>query len=228
MYQFNKLLTIFTVLISVASALPTAPTLPSSDDFYDAPSGYESAAEGEILKWRDSPNSYGPALLPLNISGAWQALVRSTDSFGNPNAIVTTILKPHNPDTKKVLSYQVAEDSASLDCSPSYALLHNSNPDTLNGQVEIIAIQAALNEGWYIVTPDYEGPKSAFTAGRQAGHAVLDSLRATIKSANQTGLSSEAKFALFGYSGGSLARYVQFLFLFFFSHFYFLMFSYTN
>ena len=51
--------------------------------------------------------------------------------------------------------------------------------------------------------PDYEGPKASFTAGVQSGHATIDSVRAVLNSG--FGLSVDAKYALWGYSGGALA-----------------------
>lgn len=190
---------------AVAQALLIIPTKPSEDDFYNAPEGFEDKEDGTILKWRKAPGSIGPIVRPIDIDSAWQALYKTTDALGNPIATVTTILKPHNADSKKVVSYQSMEDSASIDCAPSYSFLWGSDISTIGLQVEIFIVQILLDNGYYVVTPDYEGPEGAFTVGRLAGKAVLDSVRATINSANTTGIDSDASFALFGYSGGSLA-----------------------
>lgn len=64
---------------------------------------------------------------------------------------------------------------------------------------------AALNNGWYVMSPDYEGLKGQYGAGDQAGHAILDAVRATLAVGPNLGLSSTARYALWGYSGGSLA-----------------------
>lgn len=88
-------------------------------------------------------------------------------------------------------------------------------------------IAAALNQGWYVSVPDCkladsshsgttfevyadnskldEGPNSATTANPQAARATLDSIRAVLKSGHFSGLSSEARTVMWGYSGGSLA-----------------------
>lgn len=68
-------------------------------------------------------------------------------------------------------------------------------------------ITAALNKGYYVVSADYEGLHGAFTSGLQAGYATLDSVRAALSptSTSLTGLSSSALYAMWGYSGGSLA-----------------------
>ena len=64
---------------------------------------------------------------------------------------------------------------------------------------------AALNLGWWVFTTDYEGLKAEFTTGLQSGHAVLDSTRAVLSEGPSVGLSHSPRYALWGYSGGSLA-----------------------
>lgn len=64
---------------------------------------------------------------------------------------------------------------------------------------------AALNLGWWLYTTDYEGLKAEYTTGLQSGYSVLDSTRAVLSSGPALGLSSNPKYALWGYSGGSLA-----------------------
>ena len=183
-----------------------APIPPSQDPFYQPPSGYENSAPGTILKSRPVPvpvafYSYDP----VNVKGAYQLLYRTTDSHGNPEAAVITVIQPYNADAGKLVSYQTAEDAPFVDCAPSYTFQFGSQ-DFGNGQkIELLLILAALNKGYYVNTPDYEGPKAAFAAGIQAGHATLDSIRAALSSTKLTGLSSKARTTLWGYSGGSLA-----------------------
>jgi hypothetical protein len=52
--------------------------------------------------------------------------------------------------------------------------------------------------------PDFEGPKSVFMAGPQAGHAVLDGIRA-VRNARLGGVDRTNPWALDGYSGGAQA-----------------------
>lgn len=61
----------------------------------------------------------------------------------------------------------------------------------------------ALGQGWYVNVPDYEGPLASFVNGVQSGHATIDSVRAALNSG--FGLRSDARCALWGYSGGALA-----------------------
>ena len=67
----------------------------------------------------------------------------------------------------KVVSYQVMQDSASINCSPSYSFLYGASMNTVFAQLEMYVIDVALMKGWYVVIPDYEGPKASFTAGKR-------------------------------------------------------------
>ncbi|CAK7902278.1 lipase 1 [[Candida] anglica] len=196
---------IFFFAAIVASAPYPTVLPPSVDPFYDIPDELESKNPGDILKFRKSPHRIRSIFLPVDVKNAWQMMVRSTDSHGNATAIVTTLIEPFNSNSSRLLQYQIAEDSGSVDCSASYSFLFGASPDTLAAQAEMYFIQIALNEGWWVNVPDYEGPKAAFTAGRQAGHAVLDTLRGVLKNTNDTGLNPEPEVVMWGYSGGSLA-----------------------
>lgn len=203
----NFLLLIFLLLLSGAFAAPSSlfATKPSDDDFYNAPAGFENKTVGTILKQRVLPEELRSVILPVKVKNTWQMLVRSTDSNGNPNAFVTTLIEPYNADTSKLVSHQIAEDSSSPDCAVSYGLQKGAPViTTVNSQIEMVIVQAWLDEGWFVVLPDYEGPKAAYTAGRQAGHATLDSIKAVLNS-GLSGIQKDARTLLFGYSGGALA-----------------------
>lgn len=182
------------------------PIKPSEDPFYAAPEGFESKSPGDVLKHRQMNNLFGVIVIPEKIKSVHQFLIRSEDSFGEPIAAVTTVFEPYNADPNKLLSYQSAEDAANIDCSPSYAMQLGADADTiLTGQIEQLLAQVGLNEGWYVVIPDQQGPKSTFVVGESAGHIVLDSIRATLGSGYITGINEGAKVVLWGYSGGSFA-----------------------
>ncbi|CAK9440092.1 uncharacterized protein LODBEIA_P41920 [Lodderomyces beijingensis] len=192
--------------VSTAFAAAPPPLVPpSEDEFYQAPARFEDEEIGTILKIRSPPRDLRSIYLPINIKNAWQIMVRSSDSFGQPNYIVTTIMEPYNADPGKVLSYQTFQDSADIDCSPSYGMLQGAPMSTLATQIDMTFVVLALQSGYYVVSPDYEGPKSTFAVGRQSGYATLDSIRATLHSGNFTGISNDAKVAMWGYSGGSVA-----------------------
>ncbi|PHH61714.1 hypothetical protein CDD81_8006 [Ophiocordyceps australis] len=196
--------------VFLASVVALAAVPPSQDGFYAVPGNVDSVRPGAILRHRNPPTS----LLALNktlvsIKAAHQILYRTTDSFGNATATVTTILVPQNADMSKVLSYQIPEDSSSTSCAPSYALQLEdgaiSELDIALTNSQLLFIQAALQQGWVVLVPDHEGPQAAFLANVQAGHAVLDGMRAAINSACFTGISKCPKLTMWGYSGGSLA-----------------------
>ncbi|KAM0484283.1 hypothetical protein ACHAPX_001703 [Trichoderma viride] len=187
-----------------------AATLPSIDPFYAVPADVGSSAPGAILKHRPPPAQIAAfGLAPVNLQASHQILYRTNDNFGNATATVVTVLIPHNADLSKILSYQVAQDSACKDCAPSYALQLASatigSLGTLVTQAELLLVEAALNRGWVVIIPDHEGPNAAFLANRQAGQATLDGVRAALSSGSFTGISKDATVALWGYSGGSLA-----------------------
>lgn len=198
------LFVIWANLHSLAFAGFTKPIPPSKDAFYELPKDLDKFKPGEIIRYRQSPQKLKGFIVPMNIENQWQFLVRTTDSFGNPTAIVTSLLQPYNADPKKVLSYQFAQDSPNIDCSPSYSILHKSSPKTLLLQLELGNVGLALSKGWYVVAPDYEGPNSTFTLARIAGWSTLDSIRAILQTEGITGIDPNAKVALWGYSGGTV------------------------
>ena len=192
-------------LLTYVNAAVITLTKPSDDDFYIPQDGFEDAEPGEILKIRKTPNKLSGLFFPIYVKNSWQLLVRSTDSFGNATAIVATIIEPFNSDPSKVVSYQTFEDSANINCSPSYGMQWGASISTVATQIDMSFMVPLLNNGYFLVSPDYEGPKSTFTVGRQSGHGTLDSIRAILQSGNFTGVDEDAQVAMWGYSGGSLA-----------------------
>ncbi|WP_158887397.1 lipase family protein [Amycolatopsis anabasis] len=196
------------VLAGMVAGTPAAaaPLPPQSDPFYQPPAGFESAAPGTILRSRETSVS-AFALLPQK-ARAWQLLYRTTDTKHQPQATVTTVLLPWDakPDrTRPLVSYQVAEDSAAPQCAISYQLRQGAGNENIVAQAEILLIDAALQQGWAVTVPDYEGPKSAYVAGKQAGHAVLDGIRATENFAPAGLNGARTSVGVWGYSGGALA-----------------------
>lgn len=179
-------------------------TPPSEDPFYAAPVGYENASPGDILAYRKAPAKLAVfQAIPLNLKEVWQVSYRTTDASGNPQVSVSTIIIPYNATYSKVVSYQIAEDAAYINCAPSYVLQTGSNTTYAGtGSIEVLLMAGALNQGWIVTTPDWEGPISSFIEGFQAGHSTLDSIRAALSSTSFTGISPSASVQLWGYSGG--------------------------
>ncbi|QEL63050.1 hypothetical protein CJJ09_005244 [Candidozyma auris] len=172
---------------SLVSAFVSVPT-PIEGLLLQCSWRHRQLQNGDIIKVRNTPVPVRSLIFEMNVKNAWQVLVRSEDSFGVPNAFVATILEPYNADPSKLWSYQAWQDANCIDCAPSDPF-----------------IQYGLSKGWFVVVPDYQGPKSTFTAGRQSGKAVLNGVRAALNSGNFTGIDENAQVGLYGYSGGSLA-----------------------
>nr|WP_259120248.1 lipase family protein [Rhodococcus erythropolis] len=185
------------------------------DTFYDYDSSapLSSYAPGDVLKTRTVPYHLVNVPTPLQ---AVQVLYRSTDALGRPIANATSILRPANAQPGKVLSYQSVYDSLNPDDSPSRAIAGNTpigqwTPSgrnfNLGGTIasgEIAMFGPMLAAGYTVVIPDTEGPTADFAAGPEYGMLTLDSLRAA-RAVSETGIESDAKIALMGYSGGAIA-----------------------
>ncbi|KAK2593086.1 hypothetical protein QQS21_009216 [Conoideocrella luteorostrata] len=183
------------------------PPLPSVDTFYQVPVNIESYAPGAIIRHRPPPSPIAAfAKDPVNLAASYQILYRTTDSLNKATATVLTVLVPYNADLSKVLSYQVAEDSSTINCAPSYALQFEGQQNgTSSTQAELLLMEGGLEQGWVVIVPDFLGPKGAFLANALSGHATLDGIRAAINSGPVTGISKKPTVTMWGYSGGSVA-----------------------
>ncbi|KAH8812905.1 secretory lipase-domain-containing protein [Xylogone sp. PMI_703] len=205
----TALLKLFQTLLLFASIVDAnpfphkpKPLPPSQDPFYKPPPFYESTAPGTVLGIRQAPQDLSPI---FNVSEVYNVLYRTTDSHYQPSWALTTLLVPRSHGNGKqkhaptrMLSYQVAYDSPDVDASPSFALL-----DIYNSTFPDISL--ALNQGWFVNIPDYEGPLASFTAGVQSGHATLDSIRAILNSNLLKEDKKDVRTVIWGYSGGALA-----------------------
>lgn len=180
------------------------PTMPANDPFYIPSVGFEDMEPGSILANRTIiAASLGLVPLPVEVH---QLLFRTTAADGKTAiATVTTVFKPLGAATDKFVSFATAEDSAALQCSPSYSYLFLAEQTDLIMTIESLLLQIYISQGYIVASPDYEGPDSAFAAGRLEGMAVLDSMRA-VQSFTPLGLSSNPKIFGSGYSGGAIAN----------------------
>jgi len=125
----------------------------------------------------------------------------TTDTRGLPSQTYATVLVPDSapPAGQRVLlSYQTAEDGLTTKCAPSNTLRNGTENEAPN-------IAGAVNRGWVVVVPDFEGPDSQFEARINTAHGVLDGIRAA-ESMTETGLQGSATpVALWGFSGGGFA-----------------------
>ncbi|KAL6903972.1 secretory lipase domain-containing protein [Trichoderma evansii] len=184
--------------------------LPSDDPFYAVPGNIDSFLPGEILRFRAPPSeisSYG--WIPTDLKEAYQILYRTTDSLDRPTATVLTVLIPPDADYDKVLSLQMAEDSTTINCSPSYTMLRRAQQSFAHGsnitQLQLLFAETALARKWIVVVPDYEGPLAAYTASKITAYTILDGIRAAKGSGHITGIVPNPKVGIWGYSGGASA-----------------------
>ncbi|SDJ09971.1 Secretory lipase [Frankineae bacterium MT45] len=181
---------------SASSSVTAGSVTPDQDPFYAAPANLGSYQPGQIVATRPSP---------ISVSGvsatAAQISYRSNDSHNAAILAVTTIVVPNaawsGKGARPVVSMQEPEDSVGLKCSPSYAYASGAGEP-------LDSLAALLGKGWAVAIPDFEGPKSVFLAGPEAGHAILDGIRA-VKQFNSMGIGAGNPWAITGYSGGAEA-----------------------
>ncbi|WP_433178398.1 lipase family protein [Actinoallomurus sp. CA-150999] len=193
-----------TLLAGTASAVdppPAGSVPPDQDPFYSAPADIGSYRPGQVVDDRKITPKAGDLADTVD---AWQISFRTDDSHEQPELAVTTLLVPKKAWTgggpRPVVSVQAAEDSTGTQCAPSYGISsgqgYAASSALFGGSV--------LDEGWAVAMPDFEGPKSVFMGGPQAGHAVLDGIRA-VKNLGVGGVGASNPWALNGYSGGAQA-----------------------
>ncbi|MEU4340236.1 lipase family protein [Nocardia sp. NPDC023852] len=172
--------------------LPT----PLGDPFYTPLPDFENKPPGTILATR--PSGTGLTFFPLIST---ELLIRSTDAKGRPAPVVATLLMPTAPWTgpgpRPLLSFNAAIDSLGHKCAPSYELKSAM-------ENKLWAAQIPLSKGYAVIVPDHQGPRQAYGAGRMAGHAVLDAIRAVVRTPD-FGLPPDTPTVVTGYSGGAIA-----------------------
>lgn len=201
----NRFFLFLACLLAISNVIGSL-TPPSQDPFYRQPSWLDAAAPGTIIRSRKSPFSYKQPLTEW-VDKGYQILYRTLDSYGGPVAAATTVIIPPNPDLTKIVAFQPFMNSAGLDCSPSYYFVADGvemgQYDSIVILVHRVAITSALNQGWIVTLHDHEGLDASFMANRRGAHAVLDGIRATLRSSDFTGVDRGAAVVMMGYSGGS-------------------------
>lgn len=174
---------------------------PNDDPFYKTPNNINTYANGQIIQSRKADTDIGNA----NKVDAFQLSYRTTNTQQQAQANVATVWIPTKPASPpKIFSYQVYEDSTQLDCAPSYSYLTGfDEPNKVTTILDTpIIISWALQQGYYVVSSDHEGPRAAFIAGYEEGMAILDGIRAL---KNFKSLPQDSAVGMYGYSGGAHA-----------------------
>ncbi|KAF2791184.1 lipase [Melanomma pulvis-pyrius CBS 109.77] len=207
MATFSRLVITFISLLAFALAFsiphvpdknnpsnnPSVHLLPTKDPFYTAPPGYEATSPGTILRLRVAPGNLSTVV--GNCSVAYHILYRTTSTRYRPSYAVTTLYVPKTPSGKALLSYQYPYNTPDVDRSPSYDFYVAPPAD----------LGEALGLGWLVNVPDHQGPVGVGGMGVGQGLATLDSVRATLSMGTHIGLHDDARYAMWGYSGGSIA-----------------------
>lgn len=192
-------------LVTACAGWAVAVPLPEQDSFYAEPAGLADLANGTVLASRTiEPQSF---LQPLPAQ-AWQVQYKTIDNHGAPRAYIATVLVPHREWTgegpRPLLSYQVAEDGVGSKCAPSYALRGGIDGGPSNAFSETGVIRLALEQGWALVVPDYQGPDSDLFGADGYVHGVLDGIRAA-RAFAPAAVDPVAPIGMWGYSGGAQA-----------------------
>ncbi|TKY86840.1 hypothetical protein EX895_004481 [Sporisorium graminicola] len=202
---FTQALVVLAAAASTALAGPMSRRAqypdPNDDPFYKAPDNIGTYANGQVIQSRSATTDIGTS----NKVDSFQLLYRTTNTQNQPDATVATVWIPAKPASPpKIFSYQVYEDATQLDCAPSYGFLSGFENSGKAAAVldSPIVMGWALQQGYYVVSADHEGPKAAFIAGYQEGRAILDAIRAL---RNFKNLPSSSAVGLYGYSGGGHA-----------------------
>ncbi|MFJ5778830.1 lipase family protein [Streptomyces sp. NPDC093094] len=196
-----------------AGAAPAATAAPATADAhtaaattdpfyrYDGGRPLSSYAPGDVLKKRTL--DYHVLGIPTPVE-AVQLLYRSTDAQGRPSANVTTVVRSHLGDGSRAVSYQSFYDSLDPEHGPSRAIAGDVSFGGVIANAESLVMAPLLLKGYDLIIPDTEGQNADFAAGPGYGTNTLDSIRAATRAA-ETGLRTDTRIGLFGYSGGAIA-----------------------
>lgn len=191
---------------TAAAAGPSAPVAAAANDSlytYDGSKPLASYAPGAVLKTRTL--NYHVLGIPTPVK-ATQLLFRTVDAQGRPSAGVTSIVRSPGGDGSKAVSYQSFYDSLNPEDSPSRAIAGDVSLGGVIANGESLLVAPLLLAGYDVVIPDTEGQTADFAAGPEYGTNTLDSIRAASQ-APETGLNSNTRFGLAGYSGGAIATH---------------------
>ncbi|MEU5434873.1 lipase family protein [Streptomyces sp. NPDC020719] len=189
--------------VTAAAAAPSAAGA-ASDPFYtyDSSTPLSSYAPGAVLKRRTL--RYHIEGLPSPVT-AVQLLYRTRDAQGRPAANVTTVVRSITGDSSKVVSYQSFYDSLNPKDGPSRAIAGDVTLGGVIANVENVFLTPLLAKGYNVVIPDTEGQTADFAAGPEYAANTLDSIRAATDPEAGTGMNTDTRVGLMGYSGGSIA-----------------------
>jgi hypothetical protein len=189
---------------TVAAAPTTGPATTDSFYRYTGSTSLCSIAPGTVLKTRTV--AWHVVSIPLPITVV-QLLYRTTNAQGQADTNVTSVLLPPGgviPSTR-LIGYGSYYDSLNPQDEPSVTFAgapYSSGTELTT--IETTDLTPLLLAGYTVSVADTEGQTADFAAGPEYGYTTLDGIRAALNS-TATNVSSSAKVALIGYSGGAIA-----------------------
>ncbi|MGW0735877.1 lipase family protein [Streptomyces sp. NPDC002851] len=182
--------------VALAAALP-AVTAP-------AQAAGRATDPGDVVSVADS--AFHPLPGQPTATKAWKVEYRSTSATDEANVVSGTVIVPQ--DGKKgprpLITYAVGTVGLGDSCAPSANFPQGT-------ALEANLIQQLTWRGWAVAVTDYEGLGTpgdhTYTAGRSAGHAMLDMARAAqrIPAAAESGITADSPIGIMGYSQGGQA-----------------------
>ncbi len=195
---------VLVALLALPAAGAHGQARPDDDPFYGVPAGIAPLANGTVIDARAVTATQFS--VPID-ADAWQVRFKTQDTTGAPSAYIATVLVPRTPwagpGPRPVLSYQMPEDGVGLKCAPSWVLTQGLTAPT-NTTPDAQTVAAAVDRGWTVVVPDYQGPNSAWLGADGQARGVLDGLRAA-RAFGPAGIDPKAPIGVWGYSGGAIA-----------------------
>lgn len=192
----------------------TSPTNYSA--FYTPPSPLPTASPGYVIK--QQPSNLATLLAKINAT-ATRVMYLSTDSLGQPNAVVGTYFEPNVPWTgvgdRPLVSMAPGTMGQGDQCAPSKLF---NQMVFCGGQKNIMAayqagnVAAKINLGMAVFVTDFENLGTSFATGKAPtwanrlaeGHAVIDGALAALNLPN-TSLTANSKVVFWGYDQGAHA-----------------------
>ncbi|MBK9180061.1 MAG: hypothetical protein IPM45_10945 [Acidimicrobiales bacterium] len=188
------------VVAVVAIVIDRAVTVDTVTDpevlaFYDAPSGWEDAAPGELL--RSAPLPGGPAA-----ARAWRVLYRTEGASGEPRVSSGMVFAPEGatpPGGRPVVAWAHPTVGMGRSCTPSLRVDPIADMPWLEGM---------LSQGWVVTATDYAGLGTdgdlAYLISAAESYDVLNSVR-MLDGLPEAGAGD--RYALWGHSQGGHAVY---------------------
>ncbi|WP_440713152.1 lipase family protein [Gordonia sp. FQ] len=181
--------------------------LSPGDPFYTEPALKPSDTPGTVLKAKKVDVQF-LGVKPGKLD-AWKTMYVTTDLQGRRDISTGIVMIPRDGrknSERKVVGYQMANDSVGGNCHPS-AMWTGADPMDGASWSALGPLAQLLGKGYAVVISDVGNngdlsPHGVF-AGRYSAMTTLDGLRAAL-SLHDAGLSAKAPIGLFGIAGGGV------------------------